>query len=471
MSSATRLDSPTPATLRPSTASLLRYALPAAAIGFTTLLVDAHLAKYATETLLIAPGSIALVLLLLRVWDAFSDPLFGGLSDRTRTRWGRRRPWIAAGALPMGAGFWMIWSAPGDLDAAGAVGWLAAALFLFYTGMTWIDMPHSALGAELSDDYHQRTRVSAVRRIVIGVGTLASVAAVYAFSVAPGIPTQRSVGWWVGAFGAGFIALTCYGVIRSTPERPHLAERRPSSLLRSFRDVLQNPHARLLLGVAFLQQGGIAALICMLPFYSEHVIGTPELTFAYIGLVILASFAGVFLTLWIAPRLDKRSLLLGGMTSVALALPLLMWPGRGDAAWVMAIAVFAGLAGGVCDAVGPSLQADIIDYDELHTSERKEGAYFAMWTLVAKTSRGVFIALALSSLEWSGFVSNQRQTPDAELGIRLLTACVPAVLYGLGTLSFARYRLTEAEHARIREGLSARATARQRAPLEAREPQ
>jgi len=416
------------------TGRLVSYCLPASGLGFMQILMSVYLLKFSTDVLLIAPVTMGLWLGVSRIWDAVSDPLIGYLTDRTRSRWGRRRPWMLAGALPMAAGFLMLWAPPESLAGPALGAWMGAALLLFYTALTMVDVPHSALGAELSTDYHDRTRIFGARRILFGLGTLGAVASIGAFAV----------------------ATVVYMALR-VPERAEYQGRGATHPVSAVQDILRNPHARLLIAVFLIQQLGLVSLTASLPFFSEYVLKTPEYTFVYIGLLFVTSILGVPIWLRLAPRYEKRSLLMLSMGGVASVIGLLALAGEGDVAFVCSIAVIGGLFAGGADVMSPSIKADIIDYDELQTGQRKEGAYFAAWAFAAKTAAGLSTIAIGFALAWLDFVPNAEQTATVQNGLRVISALVPAVLYSAGALLFMRFRLTQNEHARVRAELDARA--------------
>ncbi len=442
--------------------TVLRYALPAAPTGFATLLLQIYFLDYATEVLLLPPAALGWVNGLARVWDAVSDPTIGHLSDRTRSRLGRRRPWMLAGCVPLGAAFLFIWSPPAALEGTALLLAVGAALLVFYTGFTMVDMTHTALGAELSRDYHERTLIFGVRRFLLGAGGLGTVAAVAAFdrSDAP-----RAVGLAAGAAGAALtIAATLYTVWAVREPAEHQAHG-SSSFLRSLGDVGRNPHARILLAIALVQQAGIASLVTALPFYAKYAIATPDATSLYIASFMLASLLGVPIWLRFAPFYEKRRLFILAMTAVGLAIALIGCVGEGQTGLTAAIAFAAGLASAGCDALGPSIQADVIDYDELQTGERKEGAYFAVWAFVAKLAGALAVFWTGQLLDALGFVPGVAQNSAVRFGLRALTGFVPAVLFTAGVLMFLRFQLGAREHARIRAALDARATLAPRAVI------
>ena len=163
---------PAPEEERIPTGRILVYSAPVLGLFSGGALISMYLLKFATDVLLIAPATIGAIFLAGRIWDAVSDPLVGTLSDRTRTRLGRRRPWMLASALPLGLSIAALWSPPRALEAGRLVAWVGVSFLLFYTFYTTFRVPHMALGAELSRGYHDRTRVFGVMQAVESVGMI-----------------------------------------------------------------------------------------------------------------------------------------------------------------------------------------------------------------------------------------------------------------------------------------------------------
>ena len=438
---------------RLATGAIVDYSLPTFGMGFTFVLVNIYLLKYATDVLLIAPATMGLLFGASRLWDALADPVVGFLTDRTRSRFGRRRPWILAAALPLGVTFAMLFAPPVSLSGSGLLLWTGCALFVFYTAIAMLETAHAALGAELTDAYHERTRVFGIRRIVFGLGTLCAVASLAAFGRTNDV---RGVGAMVG-FAGGVVAAASilWGVVR-TRERPEFRDRGSDSPLRAFRDVWRNRHARVLLLVFVIQQLGVTTLMTIMPFLSEYVLLTPEWTFAYIGTLFVSAIVGVPIWIRIKPRGGKKGGLILAMATIGLGIAALWFAGEGDVAIVFAVGAVGGLASAGTDVLFPSIQADVIDWDELQTGERKEGAYFAAWAFASKGAGALSSTLVGFALTAIGFVPNAAQTPEVREGILLLAALAPAVLYALGILIFLRFHLGEREHAAIQAQLTER---------------
>ncbi len=430
------------------------YSLPAISLGFMGALISIYLLKFSTDVLLIAPGLMGALFGISKLWDAVSDPLAGYWSDRTRSRLGRRRPWLIASAAPLGLAFIALWSPPGSLAADGLALWMGATIILFFTASTAVGIPHLALGAELTLDYHGRSRVFGGRLIFefLGIFLAAGSLSLLELAAEPRLAAAQVA--VVGAVvGAGLIVLTGLRM----HERPEYQGRGGQRPYGAMRDVLRNPHARLLLAVFFLDQLGFTLLITSFPYANQYMLHGEGLTGAFVGAAIGA--AVVFYPIWfpLSRRFGKRNPWIAATAIKAMAFGVLFFlePGQWTLLFVL-IVVIGGLqgAGGI---LGPSIKADVIDYDEYQTGERKEGSYFAGWNLATKAAAGLAIVAAGAVLQGAGFRPNVEQSETAVLAIRALLGGLPCLLLAIAALLLLRFRLNAREHGRIRAALDARA--------------
>jgi GPH family glycoside/pentoside/hexuronide:cation symporter len=417
-----------------------------------TLMVSTYFMKHATDVLAIPAATMGAILLFSRAWDAVADPVAGYLSDRTQTRFGRRRPWLVAGALPLALGFAMAWSPPASLSPQALLWWTGGAVLLLFTSLTLCRMPHEALAAELSRDYHERNRVFGVKRALFGVGTLAVFAALSLLGEASD-PRASAFGLSVGA-GAVTAALLLLTAV-SLREPPGHLGRGAAHPLPAARDVLANPHARRLLTVGFLQQVATGTVTTAAAYHTQYVLGDAGAFPLLLGCFFVASLVSIPLWLRIGQRVDKKPLLVTSMIGVGGILGAMFLVGPGDHALLFSLAAAGGFLAGGLDVIMPSLQADVIDWDEHRTGERKEGVYFAAWHLAEKLALGVAAAVTGLALTASGFVPNAEQGAEALFAMRLLLSLFPLCCYAAGALLFVRFGLDRAAHARVQQELAA----------------
>jgi GPH family glycoside/pentoside/hexuronide:cation symporter len=348
----------------------------------------------------------------------------------------------------------MVWSPPASLDGVWLLVWMTVGILLYETVLTIFFVPQLALGGELSMDQHERTRVFAFRQVAWSLGFFACVGAVYLLTTAE---DKREMAFWVsGLGGLGAAALILFGALRLREHASHMG-RGSSSPFRALGDIMRNPPARMLLLVFLIESLGIATLGIIAPYFMQYVVKAESaysmmLLFHFVPSLLMIPF-GVIL----ARRFGKKSVWGASMVIAGVSYGANYWAGEGDVAWVMFWVTGTGIAVGISAVVGPSLQADVIDYDEYRTGERKEGAYFALWNFIRKAANGITGALTGLALQFSGFVPNGEQSPDTLQWISFLYAGIPGLAMLLGAwLFFAYFRFDAAHHRRIRAELDAR---------------
>ena len=435
------------------------YGLPAIGAGYMYLLVGLYVMKFSTDVLLISPLVMGLIFSASRVWDAVSDPLVGYLSDRTRSRFGRRRIWMAASVVPIGVVFVMIFAPPPALTGGWLAAWMAAAIIGFYSVMTVFFVPHLSLGAELSTNYHERSRLFGYRH---GFYTLGYISCLVTMQWLIGAEAEgdQAVRRWALVLSlpacAAMAALVLFAVLKLR-ERPEFQGRAAASPLRAFADVWRNEHSRLLIIVTLIENIGSAAIGALTLYVTQYVVGAPHMGPAVILAYMIPSAFSVPIWIPLSRRVGKVRLWMFSMIGTGISfgamflLPFLAPELRLGA--MLVFAVLAGLAAGCGGTVGPSVQGDVIDYDEQLTGERKEGSYFAAWNFVYKSAAGIMLALTGFVLDFSGFVPNQPQTLTTQLWIVGLYGLFPLICYAVGALLFSRFRLDEAAYAEIRRKL------------------
>jgi len=432
------------------------YAVPATAFSFYLFFTQFYFLKFATDVLLAAPAAMGLLFGAGRLWDAVSDPLVGHWSDRTRRPGGRRRPWMLAGIPLLAGSFAMVWIPPAGLSGGALVAWSALALVLFYSAYTVYSIPHLSLGVELSDDHHERTRVFGAQRMAFVVGMMVAFGAI-------GAVTNAEDPRRAAAVTAGGAAVVASALLLLAPLRlrERHRERAPASgsPFGSLARVLRNPHARLLLAAWLAEGFGGGVLGVLAPYVAEYVLRRPDLIAVLPAFFVVAGVAAIPVWVRLSRRFGKRPMWCLALAGNALFFAGTFFVHAGDVALLCALLAGAGASYAAGGALGQSMLADTVDWDELHTGERSEGAYAAAWGFAIKLSVGLMVAVTGVVLQLAGFQPNVEQTAAAETALRALFAGAP-VLAALVSLALLwRFRLDEAAHARVLSELEARRAA------------
>lgn len=437
-----------------SWSAIFDYVAPTFGLGFMFLLIAIYLMKFATDVLGMSAAVMGTILFLGRgIWDAIADPIAGYLSDRTNTKMGRRRPWLLASALPLGVTFVLLWTPPREMGTVYTTVWMAVMVVAFYTSSTVLIIPHTALGAELTDSYHDRTRIFGGRHVVTTLGSFAAVAGLFALQKSDDV--HRTILWFAIAAGVATALATVWTVVRLR-ERPEFQGRGGDKPYRAFRDVLVNPHARLLLLVFGIESLGAATIGVLTPYVAQYVVKRPEVGPPAIAVYMLASILFVPVWLPLSRRFGKKALWMASMLLTAGSFGSMIFLTENAIALMTILAFLAGTAASCGAMMGPSIQADVIDWDEHATGERKEGSYFAAWNFVFKVATGLTQALTGFVLTFSGYMPNVEQTAGVKFTILALYGLFPMACYLIGSALFARFKLDEAGYKAIRTELDAR---------------
>jgi Na+/melibiose symporter-like transporter len=418
--------------------------------------------KFSTDVLLIAPAVMGTIFGISRVWDAVSDPLVGYMSDRTRHPLGRRRLWLLLSIVPISGTFIMVFSPPASLHGTELIAWMAVGVIGFYSAATIFIVPHMSLGAELTPNYHERSRLYGLRHAAFTIGSILALVSMQLLINAERVSEAavRQTAFELSALAALVTAGLILYAVAKLRERPDYQGRVNASPFGAFKDVWRNHHARLVLAVSFIENIGSAVIGILTLYVAQYVVGRPELAALIILSYMIPSTLSVPLWIPLSRRFGKIRLWMFSMMLTGVS-----FGGMFSLPWlepdirlvvIFGLAVFAGLAAGCGGTIAPSVQSDIIDYDEYMTGERKEGSYFAAFNFVHKSATGVMILITGYVLQFSGFVPNQLQTMNVQVSMVFLYGLLPLICYCIGAALFSRFTLDEATHQQMRDEMDAR---------------
>jgi GPH family glycoside/pentoside/hexuronide:cation symporter len=437
--------------------------------AITSALRGFFLLYFFTDVARLNPATAAYILIIGRFWDAFNDPIIGWLSDRTVTKWGRRRPWIAAGAIPFGLFFFLLWVVPPFGDTGKFIYYVVISILLD-TAYTIINVPYTALTPELTRDYDERTSLNSYRfAFSVGGALLSAVLHPIIVNNAPDLRTGYLIS---GLIWALVSTIPCFVVFFFTTERPEsmLAPTEEAIPLKEqIRMAFANGPYRFVIGIYLCSWLALQLVSTVLVYYLTYYLRTP----GQIPLTLLAiqgsSFLFIFVWSALSRRLDKRIVYMIGAT-IWLLVQMALYFVRPDQAYlIIPLGIVAGAGVAVAYLIPWAMMPDVIELDELKSRRRREGVFYGFMVLLQKAGIAIGIFFVARSIEAAGYIVPTDAVPapfqpDSALQtIRLFMGPIPAVIL-LGSIVLAYfYPITRQRHARVLS-LLARRRERQVAP-------
>lgn len=416
--------------------------------------VTAYLPSYYADHGGLGLAIAGLVFTLSRIWNGLNDPLVGWWSDNTRSRFGRRKPWIAAGAplylIATAALFWP--------PVQPTAWYLGVWLFVFYLGWTMIAIPLAAWSGELSDDYHERSRVQAYLQTSGAVGLLLVLLVPAAVDWVGVVSPQVKL----GAMG-GFIALTLVPGLTALlffhePGLPREGDKSSAQTLQ-YRRVLKmflDPMVARVMGSDFAVTFGQGVRSALLIFFVSAWVGLPQWASTLWLLQFAVAIFAAPLWLQLSYRLGKhRTVIAGELVQVAINLGLLA-VGRGELTLLLALTIAQGLAQGSGNLMLRALVADVADAQRARHGEERAGLLFSIFSLTGSLGMAAAVALAFPLLAWLGFVPGQPNDAHALQGLHWLFAVGPAAAHAVSAWLVAGFPLDEKQHRELRAQLRQR---------------
>ena len=426
------------------------YAIPAIPLAVIGIPVYVFLPKFYTDTVGLSISIVGILLMAVRLFDGLTDPVIGYLSDKTSSRFGRRKPYIALGAIGLSISILFLFRPPVLSDSALTVyfGFWLFTLFFFWTLIT---IPYESLGPEMTPDYHERTSLFAFRDGFLIVGTLLAAASPIlideAMKAVGKIPTERERFSIMAFLFAPMIVIFSFYCIYRIKET--ITSHEKDDLLKGFSAVFKNrPFLILITGYTISAIGSNLPATLIL-YYVEYVLQAQNAE----GFLLIYFLTGIlFLPLWIivSRKIGKKNAWIISMVINTGAFSGVFFLGPGDA-FIYGVLVFISGAGfGAGLALPSSIQADVIDYDQLLTGQRREGRYIGLWSIAKKFSAALGIGIGLFLLGNAGYSPNVEQSETTVFMLRILYALVPCLCNVLSIVIMSFYPISEQKHAQIR---------------------
>ncbi len=413
------------------------------------------LLPFFTDVAGIRPAIAGAILAVSKIWDAINDPIVGVLSDRTRTSWGRRRPWMFWAAIPFGLSFMAQWWVPFPDNEVALVIYYGAIAILFNTFFTCVNLPYTALTPELTQDYDERTSLNSFRFAFSIVGSILS-GVLHPFIV--GYFQTPAIGYLVAGIVWGILSvLPIFWCVWGTREKyTHQEEVEEISIVNQLKIAFSNRPYLYVIGIYLCSWLAFQNTATIIPYYVTYWM---QLKPEFIGLTILAvqGTALIMLFVWarISIRIGKKAVYVWGMSIWILAQVGLYFLQPGQVGLMFGLAAIAGVGVSTAYMIPWAMIADVIELDELTTGQRREGIFYGFMVLLQKFGLAIALLGVGLALDHAGFIKPVNgqvvlQQPEAVLQtLRVMIAPLPTACLIVGIGLAALYPITKEAHAEI----------------------
>lgn len=431
------------------------YALPALPLAVIGIPVYVFLPKFYTDTVGLDISTIGILLMAVRLFDAVTDPVIGYLSDRTSGRFGRRKPYIALGAMGLAVSILFLFR-PMDLPSYLMTIYFGCWLFALFLFWTLITIPYESLGPELTPDHHERTSLFAFRDGFLIVGTLLAAASPIlidrGMAAMGSIPSEKGrYSVMAFLFAPMIVVFSFYCILKIKETVSGNGASKPGN---GFITVLKNRPFLILITAFTISAFGSNLPATLILYYVEYVLEAQNAE----GFLLIYFLTGIlFLPLWIAVsrKIGKKKAWIISMVINTGAFSGVFFLGPGDAFTYGVLVFISGTGFGAGLVLPSSIQADVIDYDQLLTGQRREGRYIGLWSIAKKLSAAMGIGIGLLLLGNAGYSPNMEQAASAVLMLKVLYALVPCLCNVAAISIICLYPISETRHSQIQRNIAA----------------
>jgi len=433
--------------------TIFYYSLTDMPIAMSLFPVAVFVPRFYANDMGVSLALVGTIMIVVRIFDVITDPLMGYISDHTRSRFGRRRPWILAATPIMMLSIYMLFMPP---EGAGGMHLFIWSMLLSIA-ITMMLIPYYAWGAELSTDYYERSRITGGRAMAGVTGSLTAQLVPGAALLLFGIGGSSVVLQLVGTTMLIIMPVCVLVTLLKTPEAQ--SERRSVvPVLEGLKLMWGNGPFKQLVLAFMIGSIGLNITTPLYIFFIADVLDAENRAIYMLIFFFLSSFAAVPFWVWLSGRIGKHRAYLAAFFLLASAHPFYLLLGEGDFWWMLPITVATGFAGGGFSATLPnSMKADVIDLDTLRSGENRAALFFSAWSFAQKATSSVGAAIAMFGLALFGFEPGGNNDADEIFGLRFLFSTFPSIFFLTGAAIVWKYPITEARHAEIRAELEARA--------------
>lgn len=406
------------------------------------------LLNYLTDTVGISAGLAGTIVLIGKLWDAVSDPLVGYMSDKTKSRWGRRRPYILFGSIPLFLSMVFIFTNPRLTDQTHLFIWGVTAFCLLCTAYTVVNIPYNSLTPELTQDFHERTSLNGYRFSFAVIGTLlgagAALPLINSFS-------NKSIGYSVTGSIFGLImmitAATTFFLVREPQTKQHKI---PAGFFKTYLKVFRNKPFVLILITYTLHLSALTIASGIAIYYFKYIHHNESATTLAMLALLVTAMLFIPVSVKLSKKIGKKLVYALGMMIFSIGLLILSFLGhKFGVNFSLLMMVITGIGMGFIYALPWAIVPDSLEYDYLLTGERTEGAFYGIWSFGTKIGQAAALGIMGGILSLTGYIPDVAQTDLAALGIRILLGPIPTLIFILAIIILYYYPINEKRYLEI----------------------
>lgn len=405
---------------------------------------------FLTDVAGLPPAWAGYLFAIARIWDAVTDPLMGVISDRTESRFGRRRPYLLFGAVPLGICFTLLWLVPFHRGSSLFIYFFVATV-LFNTAYTVVAMPYNSLLPAMTQNYDERTSLAGYKMAFSFMGTLISAAGImFIVDVVFGGKSNYANSFPVmGSILAVMIIISTLLVFFGTKERITPKQNNESlKYIQTLRSFFKMKEFRKVLGMFLFNMIGFDIIMAMNVYFMKYVVEMKdEISFVFMAIPLLT--AALVTPVWVAisKRRGKQRAYMAAILYFMIPLFLCLIIPAGNIPFVVVIVVLMGIGVSASQLFPYSILPDFIEYDEYRNGVRREGAFYGIVMFTYKLASALCVVIISMTLGLFGYIESSGevvvQPASAILGIRLLMGMVPAVFFIISAVFVKRLSMNQ----------------------------
>lgn len=440
-----------------SKSAVICYGFGDLASQFIWTFVGSYLTIFYTDVVGLTPIIVSAIMLGARIWDAVNDPLMGAIAERTRTKWGRFRPYIAFGCPALALFGVMTFTNPfNGLSTAGVI-WAAVTYIVAGMLYTLVNIPYAALSGVMTEDADQRNKINTSRNIGMNVGMIivnSCSAGLALYFSGSGAQVANGYGYMMVALVYSIIAVPLFFVVFFTSKEyvapvNNIAK---FSFKDTFANLVHNKYLMIVTGIMALQMTAFMGRIAICAFYVIYCLGSFTMIAFIMTIPSIGAVIGSLFVPYLAKKMGKRNVLMYSMLIQAVGLLVIYLAPFDNMTMVIIGCCIFGLFN-VGFPMTLSMVADSVDYMELKTGIRTDGTAYATYGLATKVGNALGGSVGVLLLSAFGYVANAQQTAGALRGINIVVNLIPAVLFILAAALCLLWKMTDAQADDIRIAL------------------